>query len=202
MNKIPKISRIFLLFPVFFCMSCDTTTKTNAEDYHDTLTECISDGDFHSQLYIFPESIEGLEITRFYFSNTTNPFTGSWLLYLGIKWDEENFNNELKRLDQIEAVYPRYNSKKPIIKYEEKSLYLTINRDMRYEYVLYYMDTKEIVYISNQLYPWEETPIEEKTEELVQIYTKIVSNSANNLPTSDDFINFYQEMLLNKEKES
>ena len=44
--------------------------------------------------------------------------------------------------------------------------------------------------------------IEAKTEELVQIYTKIVSNSANNLPTSDDFINFYQEMLLNKEKES
>ena len=41
-----------------------------------------------------------------------------------------------------------------------------------------------------------------KTEELIQNCTQIVSNSANNLPTSDDFINFYQETLLNKEKES
>ena len=44
--------------------------------------------------------------------------------------------------------------------------------------------------------------LEAKTEELVKNYTQIVSNSANNLPTSDDFINFYQETLLNKEKES
>lgn len=44
--------------------------------------------------------------------------------------------------------------------------------------------------------------LEAKTEELVKNYTQIVSNSANNLPTSDDFINFYQETLINKEKEN
>ena len=157
-NKITKIPRILWVFPVIFCSGCNTTTKTDWESYEEIREECINDRDFHTQLYIFPESIEGLEITKFVFSNTTDLFNGSWLMYLGIKWDEVGFNNELTRLDNVKAIY-KTGDIKPVIKYEEKSLYLTINKDNRYEYALYNSETFEIVYVSNQLYEWKNIPV-------------------------------------------
>ena len=156
-NKILKILGILPVFSSVLC-SCNTDKRTDYEAYKDTLEECVADRDFHTQLYIFPESIEGLEITNFYFSHTTDLFTGSWLMYLGLKWDETGFNNELNRLNGIKAVY-NTGLEKPVIKYEDEHLFLTVMRDNRYEYALYNSETLEIVYISNQLYPWKETPV-------------------------------------------
>ena len=158
MNKISKILRILPVFPAIFCSSCKTTTKTDVESYHDILTECINERDFHTQLYIFPESIEGLEVTKFVFSNTTDLFNGSWLMYLGVKWSEETFAIELERLSNVKAVY-KTGDIKPVIKYEDKSLYLTICKDNRYEYAVYNSETFEIIYVSNQLYQWKDTPV-------------------------------------------
>ena len=158
MNKTLKILRILPVFPALFCCSCEKTEKTDTEQYVDILNECIADRDFHSQLYIFPKSIEGLEITKFMFSNTTSLFTGSWLIYLGLKWDEQGFNAELERLDNVKAVY-KTGDEKPVIKYEDKSLYLTVSKDNRYEYALFNKETFEIVYVSNQLYEWKEIPV-------------------------------------------
>ena len=161
MNKISKIVGILPVFPALFCVGCNTTTKTDWESYGEIREECINDRDFHTQLYIFPESVEGLEITKFVFSNTTDLFNGSWLMYLGIKWDEVSFANELSRLDNVKAVY-KTGDVKPVIKYEEKSLYLAINKDNRYEYAIYNVETYEIVYVSNQLYQWKDTPVVEE----------------------------------------
>ena len=158
MNKISKILRISPVFPALFCISCNRTTITDWESYQEILSECINDKDFHSQLYIFPESIENLEITKFVFSNTTDLFNGSWLLYLGLKWDEEGFSKELERLDNVKAVY-KTGDVKHVIKYEEQSMYLTISKDHRYEYVLYNSTSHEIVYVSNQLYEWKDIPV-------------------------------------------
>ena len=160
MNKISKIIGILPLFSVVFC-SCNTTTKTDYESYQDILKECIEASDFHTQLYIFAESIEGLEIKKFCFSNTEILFTGDWLMYLVIRWDEAGFNNELSRLDQVKSSFSN-GKEKPIIKYEEQSLYLTINKDNRYEYALYESETHEIVYVSNQLYLWDDIPVEKE----------------------------------------
>jgi len=161
MNKIPKFLRILLVFPASFCVSCNQTMKTDTEEYVDILKECIADQDFHSQLYIFPKSIEGLEIQKFVFSNTTDLFNGSWLMYLSLKWDKDGFNNELERLNDIKAEY-KTGDVKPIIKFEEESIYLTIKRDNRYEYVLYNKETFEVTYASNQLYEWKKTPVLEE----------------------------------------
>ena len=158
MSKIRKIFRILLVFPAIFCSGCKTNTKTDVESYRDILSECINDKDFHSQLYIFPESIEGLEVTKFVFANRTDLFNGSWLMYLGIKFDESSFNNELVRLDEVKAVY-KTGDVKPIIKYEEQSLYLTINKDNRYEYAMFNKESFEVVYVSNQLFEWKDTPV-------------------------------------------
>ena len=161
MNKNVKIIANLMVFPAFLCTSCNTITKSDWESYREIYEECLSDRDFHSQLYIFPESVEGLEITNFVFSNTTDLFTGSWLMYLGLKWDEAGFNKELDRLNNIKATY-KSGDVKPIIKYEEKSLYLTVYKDNRFEYALYNKDSFEITYVSNQLYEWKDTPVKEE----------------------------------------
>ena len=158
MSKISKILGISWVFSAILCSSCNTTKKTDWESYAEILQDCIKDRDFHSQLYIFPESIEGKEITKFVFSNTTDLFNGSWLMYLGLKWDEQGFNSELERLNNVKAVY-KTGDVKSIIKYEDKSLYLTICKDNRYEYALYNKETFEIYYVSNQLYEWKDTPV-------------------------------------------
>ena len=158
MNKLWKISRISLVFPGLLCASCNQTTKTDIEEYIDILKECVADRDFHSQLYIFPKSIEGLEIQKFVFSNTTDLFNGSWLMYLSLKWDEDGFNKELERLNDVKAEF-KTGDIKPIIKFKEESLYLTISKDNRYEYVLYNKESFEVTYVSNQLYEWKKTPV-------------------------------------------
>ena len=79
-------------------------------------------------------------------------------MYLGIKWDEEGFKKELARLDEVKAIY-KTGDIKPIIKYEDKSLYLTVKKDNRYEYALYDKESFEITYVSNQLYGWKDTPV-------------------------------------------
>ena len=163
-NKISKIPRILPVFSVLLCCSCNTDKRTDYEAYKDILDECVADRDFHTQLYIFPQSIEGLEITNFYYSNTTDLFTGSWLMYLGIKWDQDGFNNELLRLNNVKAVY-NTGLEKLAIKYEDQHMFLTIKKDNRYEYALYNNDTFEIVYVSNQLYAWDKTPV--KTEHIL-----------------------------------
>ena len=43
--------------------------------------------------------------------------------------------------------------------------------------------------------------LEEKTAQLLENYKQIVNEVNNNLATSDDFISFYQEILINEEKE-
>ena len=157
MNK-HRILSILPVFPALFCVSCKKDTRTDWEAYHDILTECINDRDFHSQLYVFPGSVEGKEITKFVFSQTSDLFNGSWLMYLGLRWDEEGFNTELTRLNNVKAEY-KTGDIKPVIKFEEESLYLTISKDNRYEYAIYNRDTYEIVYVSNQLYEWDEIPV-------------------------------------------
>ena len=163
-NKILKIFGILPVLSAALC-SCNTDKRKDYEAYKDTLQECVADRDFHTQLYIFPESIEGLEITNFYFSHTTDLFTGSWLMYLGLRWDETGFNNELNRLNSIKAVY-NTGLEKSVIKYEDEHLFLTVMRDYRYEYALYNSETFETIYISNQLYSWKETPV--KSEHILQ----------------------------------
>ena len=71
---------------------------------------------------------------------------GSYFFYLVMNYDEENFNNELTRLDSIKGHFPNGETKS-IIHYEDESIYLTINRDSRYEYVKYNKEKLEIAYV-------------------------------------------------------
>ena len=138
--------------------SCKRDTRTNAEQYLDQIKECRENKDFHSQLYIFPESLNG-EIIKYFYMEESDLFTGSYFYYLALQYDEETFNNELTRLSQVKSEFPKFNKVKPAIHYEEQSLYLTISRDNRYEYALYDKEKLEIAFISNQLFTWDQAKV-------------------------------------------
>ena len=154
-----RFLRILPVFPVLFCSSCTTHTKTNAEEYLDILQEARDNNDFHTELYIFPNSIEGLEIKAFYYAHMEDLFTGSFLFYIVLGYNETGFEIELKRISDVIAVYK--DGVKGPIQYPNENMYLTIKQESRFEYVIYNSATYEIAYISNQLFLWKDTPVEQ-----------------------------------------
>ena len=157
MNKY-RFLRILPVFPALFSVGCDTHTKTNVEDYFDIMKECRENFDFHSQLYLFPETIEGAEIVTFLYQETSDLLTGSYFFYLVLTYSEEGFDSEIDRMSKVKAEY-KNGITKPVLWYPEQHSFLTINRDNRYEYTIYDRENLEIAYISNQLYPWEQLTI-------------------------------------------
>lgn len=159
MKKLTKrILSILPVFPTLFCAGCTTHTKTNVEDYFDIMKECRENFDFHTQLYLYPETIEGAEIVTFFYQETSDLFTGSYFFYLVLTYPEEGFNAELERMSNVKAEY-KNGVKKSVLSYPEQNAFLTINKDNRYEYALYNKEALEIAYISNQLYQWKELTI-------------------------------------------
>ena len=54
---------ILPVFPALFCTSCmQKDERSDVESYIDILKECRDEADFHSELTIFPETIEGKEV--------------------------------------------------------------------------------------------------------------------------------------------
>ena len=157
MNK-HRILRILPVFPALFCVGCETHTKSNVEDYFDIMKECRENSDFHTQLYLFPETIENTEIVTFLYQETSDLFTGSYFFYLVLTYSQEGFETELNRLSNVKAEY-KNGVIKPVLSYPELSSFLTINKDHRYEYAIYDKENLEIAYISNQLYEWEQLTI-------------------------------------------
>ena len=153
-----KFLKLLPIVPLLFCTGCKKTTKINAEEYLEILQECKDEQDFHTELYIFPESIEGLEIKGFYFAHMEDLFTGSFLLYIVLGYQEDNFAIELNRLSKVQAVFNQ--GTKQIIHYPEERMYLTIKQNARFEYAMYNETTYEIAYVSNQIFEWKDTPVE------------------------------------------
>lgn len=155
MNK--KITLLAIL-PTLLCTACATTKSSDITRYNELLDSCRDSSDFHTELYIFPESLDIGTPVDFFYKTTKDLFTGSFLFYLVMDFDETKFNAELNRISQIEACYNEGTVKR-IIPYESESIYLTINKDNRYEYVKYNEKTMQIAYISNQLYSWNDTKV-------------------------------------------
>jgi len=150
---------IFAVIPALFCTSCfKTSTKTNAEEYLEILQQCRDHDDFHTELYIFPETIEGTEIKSFIYAERSDLFTGSYLLYIVLEYDETGFTPELERIANVKAHFKAGEEKQPIY-YPENDLYLTVKQNTRFEYAVYNEETLQIAYVSNQIFDWEETPV-------------------------------------------
>lgn len=137
------------------CIFGGVKTYTDKNDYYKCLESAINEADYHSELYIFPHEIKLESITNFVYKEKEDLFIGSYFFYLVASYNEEEFNNELNRLDNVKATFSKTNEVKPLLKYEENSLYVAICSDDRNEYVKYNKSTHEIAYVSNQMFEWD-----------------------------------------------
>lgn len=157
-----SILRILPVFPALFCTSCFKVDKrSDVESYIDILKECRDESDFHSELFIFPETIEGKEVKAFQFAHRSDLFTGSFLMYLVLQYQEADFAPELERISNVKATF-KSGEQKGTISYPENKLYLTVKQNARYEYAIYDESTFEIAYVSNQIFEWEDIAVESK----------------------------------------
>lgn len=159
--KKSAIIKILPVFPALFCFSCTTHTKSNVEDYLEILAEARNEQDFHTELYLLPDTIENLEIKAFYYASRSDLFTGSYLFYIVLGYDEASYAQEMERIESVSAHFKNGESKRPI-PYPEHNLILTIKQNARFEYVIYDDANYEIAYISNQIFEWENTPVDSK----------------------------------------
>lgn len=159
--KKPIIAAIMMI-PFLTLGGCATKANNDVNQYDTLLKQSINNSDFHSELYVFPSEINTENAIAFSYKTREDLFTGSYLLYLVMKYDQSQFNAELERLDAIKADIEIPNNvfkTKNIIKDTDTSQYVTITQNSRYEYVKYNSETLEIAYVSNQLFTWRETGI-------------------------------------------
>ena len=149
-----NVSKLLLVLPCLLLTSClSSRTYNDPQKYSEYLKSAIENSDFHSELYIFPKDISQEEIKTVAYQTREDLFAGSYFFYLVAQYNQERFLNEINRLDSVKAVF-KDGANKPILKYDEQALYLTIDKDNRCEYVKYNKETYEIAYVSNQLYEW------------------------------------------------
>ena len=144
---------------------CATKANNNPEQYESLLKQAIDNSDFHSELYVFPTKINTSDVVDFSYKSREDLFTGSYLFYVVMKYDQNQFDAELARLDIVKADIEIPNNvykTKNIIKDTDSSEYVTICKDARYEYVKYNSEKLEIAYVSNQLFSWNETGIKKE----------------------------------------
>lgn len=161
-NMKKPIIATLMMIPFLALEGCATKANNNVNQYETILKQSIDNSDFHSELYVFPSEINTENAIAFSYKTREDLFTGSYLLYLVMKYDQNQFNAELERLDTIKADIEIPNNvfkTKNIIKDTDTSQYVTITQNSRYEYVKYNSETLEIAYVSNQLFTWRETGI-------------------------------------------
>jgi len=159
MKKI-RIFPILTVIPALFSSSClKKDTRTDVEHYIDILQECRDENDFHTELYIFPNTIENREVKSFYYAHMDDLFTGSFLMYLVLEYQEDDYISEKERLVNVKAEFEGRGTKS-IIAYPEQNLYLTIKQNARFEYAMYNDEKLQIAFISNQIFDWENTPVD------------------------------------------
>ena len=161
-NMKKPIITTLMMIPFLALEGCATKANNNVNQYETLLKQSINNSDFHSELYVFPSEINTENAIAFSYKTREDLFTGSYLLYLVMKYDQNQFSAELERLDAIKADIEIPNNvfkTKSIIKDTDTSQYVTITQNSRYEYVKYNSETLEIAYVSNQLFAWKETGI-------------------------------------------
>ena len=161
-NMKKPIIMTLMMIPLLTLSGCVIKTNNNFEKYEEIYNQMLENQDFHTELYIFPTKIDTKLVTGFSSKSRDDLFTGSYLFYLAMKYDQKQFDAELERLSTVKADIEIPNNiikTKYIIHDAQTSQFVTINKGGRYEYAKYNTETFEIAYVSNQLFSWEESGI-------------------------------------------
>lgn len=121
--------------------------------YNFYISEYKKNDDVHSKLDYFPKEIEKDKVISFGEYNRDGLFDGSYFIYLDYKYDDisEEINKikdkSIKVINEVDSVYTIY--------------VISDDGNGTQEYVLVNYDTKEIIYVFNQLFTSKEISINE-----------------------------------------
>ena len=91
-----------MLIPLVTLSGCAIRTNDNLENYENLLTQAIENQDFHTELYIFPKTIDINKATAFSFKSRDDLFNGSYLFYLSMRYEQVEFSSVI----DDHAVFP------------------------------------------------------------------------------------------------
>ena len=157
--KSMKALKTLLLVPLFCLSSCNLIVSSDSEKYSDYRESLIKNTDCHSELYIFPENVDTSKINNLVYMSEESLFTGSYFLYASIDFTEEEYVTEIDRLKEIYAEF-KNGERKPIISDKDNHIFITIARDMRFEFAMYNEEKHRIYYVTNQLFSWSAVTID------------------------------------------
>ncbi len=155
---------IFIGFIIYNFVNAQIRENTNIDEYESTLKELKENSDAHSLLYIFPDSVNKDNVLEYKYAESDGLFDGSYLFYLVEKYNEENFNNEVERLNSIKV---EFKEETKSILYTEEGFnypaYVTIyDNNGTSEYALVNKEDSTIIYVFMQLFNESDSNIDEK----------------------------------------
>ena len=148
----------------FMVLNFKKEDHTNIEEYSSNLTKLIESQDVRSGLKIFPTEVNKDKVKEFKYYSADDLFVGSYLYYLVVDYDKDEFNAEVERIKSVNQpfrdIVKNIFFAKTGFKYPA---YITIwDGNGTYEYALVDEENTKIAYVLNQLFDWKDTDIAEE----------------------------------------
>ena len=148
----------------FMVLNFKKEDHTNIEEYSSNLTKLIESQDVRSGLKIFPTEVNKDKVKEFKYYSEDDLFVGSYLYYLVVDYDKDEFNAEVERIKSVNQpfrdIVKNIFFAKTGFKYPA---YITIwDGNGTYEYALVDEENTTIAYVLNQLFDWKDTDIAEE----------------------------------------
>ncbi len=148
----------------FMVLNFKKEDHTNIEEYSSNLTKLIESQDVRSGLKIFPTEVNKDKVKEFKYYSEDDLFVGSYLYYLVVDYDKDEFNAEVERIKSVNQpfrdIVKNIFFAKTGFKYPA---YITIwDGNGTYEYALVDEENTKIAYVLNQLFDWKDTDIAEE----------------------------------------
>ena len=148
----------------FMVLNFKKEDHTNIEEYSSNLTKLIESQDVRSGLKIFPTEVNKDKVKEFKYYSEDDLFVGSYLYYLVVDYDKDEFNAEVERIKSVNQpfrdIVKNIFFAKTGFKYPA---YITIwDGNGTYEYALVDEENTTIAYVLNQLFDWKYTDIAEE----------------------------------------
>jgi hypothetical protein len=162
MNKIIKMLLIIIVCSlivgllIFFLSRTKIIKENNIDNYLEYLNDLQLNKDVHSKLYIFPSKINKEKTELFEYLRKESLFDGSYLFYIIINYDENEYNEEINRIKEVKKIF-KYGEKYPIyVEGDKYPAYITISDGYdTYEYALLDEENNKIIYVFRQLYYYD-----------------------------------------------
>lgn len=147
----------------FMVLNFKKEDHTNIDEYNSNLTKLIESKDVRSGLKIFPSEINKDKVEEFKYYSADDLFVGSYLYYLVVDYDKDEFNTEVERIKSVNQpfrdIVKNIFFAKTGFKYPA---YITIwDGNGTYEYAIVDEENTKIAYVFNQLFDWKDTDVAE-----------------------------------------